>query len=136
MPRAAFRFASRSPVQRIAWGDSGVAAILQDGERIEADRALITVPVGLLRAGLPALDPPPPEDQRVAIGRLGYGAGVLGKIYLRFPRRFWPEHPKWFGRLPDSPGQARHLQHLGQPRAGNRAANPAQLRQRRDRRAP
>ena len=44
-----------------------------------------------------------PQDQRTAIGRLGYGAGVLGKIYLRFPRRFWPERPKWFGRLPDSP---------------------------------
>src|SRR5262249_39295180 len=46
---------------------------------------------------------PMPEEQRAAIGRVGYGAGVLGKIYLRFPRRFWPEHPKWFGRLPDAP---------------------------------
>ena len=35
--------------------------------------------------------------------RWASGAGVLGKIYLRFPRRFWPESPKWFGRLPDSP---------------------------------
>jgi monoamine oxidase len=111
-----------SPVQRIAWSESGVAAILQDGERIEAERALITVPVGLLRAGLPALDPPPPEDQRIAIGRLGYGAGVLGKIYLRFPRRFWPERPKWFGRLPDSPERrgtfntwVSHEQETGRP---------------------
>ena len=68
-----------------------------------ADRAVITVPIGLLRAGLPALDPLPPEPQRLALARLGYGAGILGKIYLRFPRRFWPEQPKWFGRLPDSP---------------------------------
>ncbi len=95
------RFAAA--VQRLAWSGSGVRAILQGGETIEADRALITVPLGLLRAGLPTLDPLPPEDQRIAIGRLGYGAGVLGKIYLRFPRRFWPEHPKWFGRLPDAP---------------------------------
>ena len=92
-----------SPVQRIAWSESGVSAFLQSGERIDADRAVVAVPIGLLRAGLPAIDPPPPEAQRIAIGRLGYGAGVLGKIYLRFPRRFWPEHPKWFGRLPDSP---------------------------------
>ena len=111
-----------SPVQRIAWRDSGVTAILQSGEAIEADRALITVPVGLLRAGLPALDPLPPEDQRIAIGRLGYGAGVLGKIYLRFPRRFWPEQPKWFGRLPDSPERrgtfntwVSHEQETGRP---------------------
>ena len=72
-------------------------------EKIDADRALITVPLGLLRAGQPALDPLPPMDQQKAIGRVGYGAGILGKIYLRFPQRFWPEHPKWFGRLPDSP---------------------------------
>jgi len=90
-------------VQRIVWSDAGVTAILASGEKIEAERALITVPLALLRAGQPALDPPPPEDQQQAIGRVGYGAGTLGKIYLRFPKRFWPEHPKWFGRLPDSP---------------------------------
>jgi polyamine oxidase len=90
-------------VERIGWNVSGVTAVLQGGEQIVADRAVITVPIGLLRAGLPALDPLPPEPQRLALGRLGYGAGILGKIYLRFPRRFWPEQPKWFGRLPDAP---------------------------------
>jgi len=92
-----------APVQRIAWSGSSVTAILQNGEKIEADRAVITVPLGLLRAGLPALDPLPPPDQQKAIASIGYGAGILGKIYLRFPQRFWPERPKWFGRLPDSP---------------------------------
>ena len=92
-----------TPVVRVAWSDSGVEAMLESGENIEADRTVITVPIGLLRAGLPALDPLPPEHQRIAMGRLGYGAGVLGKIYLRFPQRFWPERPKWFGRLPDAP---------------------------------
>jgi polyamine oxidase len=90
-------------VQRIVWRDSGVTAILASGETIEADRAVIAVPLGLLRAGLPTLDPLPPEAQRTAMQRLGYGAGILGKVYLRFPRRFWPEQPKWFGRLPDAP---------------------------------
>ena len=94
-----------APVQRVSWSASAVTAILQGGEKIEAERAVITVPLGLLRAGLPAFDPLPPEEQRQAIGRLGYGAGILGKIYLRFPRRFWPDQPKWFGRLPDAPDQ-------------------------------
>ena len=84
------------------WSEARVSAILKSGETVEADRAVIAVPIGLLRAGLPAFDPPLPEEQRVAVGRLGYGAGVLGKIYLRFPRRFWQERPKWFGRLPES----------------------------------
>jgi len=92
-----------APVERVAWSDRGITAILQGGATIEADRAVIAVPLGLLRAGLPTLDPLPPEEQRKAIGRIGYGAGILGKIYLRFPHRFWPEQPKWFGRLPDSP---------------------------------
>jgi len=68
-----------APVQRIAWSGTGVSAILQNGERIEADRALITVPVGLLRAGLPRSIPLPPEDQRTAIGRLGYGRGCWAR---------------------------------------------------------
>lgn len=109
-------------VQRIVWSDANVTAILASGEKIEGDRALITVPLGLLRAGMPALDPLPPEDQQKAIGRLGYGAGILGKIYLRFPRRFWPETPKWFGRLPDSPERrgtfntwVSHVEETGRP---------------------
>ncbi|MBM3648622.1 MAG: FAD-dependent oxidoreductase [Alphaproteobacteria bacterium] len=109
-------------VQRIAWSDGGVTAILASGEAIAADRALIAVPLGLLRAGLPALDPPPPPAQQAAIGRLGYGAGILGKIYLRFPERFWPEQPKWFGRLPDAPDRrgtfntwVNHQEETGRP---------------------
>lgn len=89
--------------ERVAWRGDGVTVVLKGGEKIEADRAVIAVPVGLLRAGLPVFDPLPSEAQRIALGRLGYGAGILGKIYLRFPRRFWPDRPKWFGRLPGAP---------------------------------
>jgi polyamine oxidase len=92
-----------TPVQRVQWNEHGATSVLKSGEVIAADRALIAVPVGLLRAGMPLLDPLPPLAQQTAVGRLGYGAGLLGKIYLRFPRRFWPEQPKWFGRLPDGP---------------------------------
>jgi monoamine oxidase len=95
------RFAA--PVATVAWRGDGVTLVLESGERLEAERAVITVPVGLLRAGKPKLDPLPPTDQREAIGRIGYGAGVLAKIYLRFPHRFWPDKAKWFGRLPDAP---------------------------------
>ena len=90
-------------VERIGWTGTEVTAVLRGGERIAADRAVIAVPVGLLRAGLPVVDPAPPPGQRAALDRLGYGAGVLAKLYLRFPRRFWPAQPKWFGRLPDAP---------------------------------
>ena len=111
-----------APVQRIQWSEQGTAAVLKSGETIAADRVVVTVPLGLLRAGLPTLDPLPPLVQQQAIGRLGYGAGVLGKIYLRFPHRFWPEQPKWFGRLPDGPDKrgtfntfVSHLDETGLP---------------------
>jgi polyamine oxidase len=94
-----------TPVQRVQWSEHGATAVLKSGEALVADRIVIAVPVGLLRAGMPLLDPLPPLVQQTALGRLGYGAGLLGKIYLRFPHRFWPETPKWFGRLPDGPGK-------------------------------
>ena len=111
-----------APVQRLAWRGDGVTALLEGGEAIEADRAVVAVPLGLLRAGLPTLDPAPPPRQVEAIGRLGYGAGVLAKLYLRFPRQFWPNEPKWFGRLPDAPDRrgtfntwVSHVEETGRP---------------------
>jgi monoamine oxidase len=92
-----------SPVSVLQWHANGVAAILRNGQRLEAERAIVTLPVGLLRDGRFRLDPLPPVEQQQAIGRVGYGAGVLAKIYLRFPHVFWPEKSKWFGRLPDAP---------------------------------
>ena len=92
-----------TPVTVLHWHGGGVVATLTSGERIEADRAVVTLPLGLLRDGRFRLDPLPPVEQQKAIGRLGYGAGVLAKIYLRFPHVFWPEKSKWFGRLPDAP---------------------------------
>ncbi len=92
-----------SPVTLLQWHGTGVAATLASGERLEAERAVVTLPVGLLRDGRFRLDPSPPIEQRQAIGRVGYGAGVLAKVYVRFPHVFWPEKSKWFGRLPDAP---------------------------------
>jgi len=92
-----------APVTVLHWHGDGVVATLKGGERLEAERAVVTLPVGLLRDGRFRLDPLPPVEQQKALGRLGYGAGVLAKIYLRFPHVFWPEKSKWFGRLPDAP---------------------------------
>ena len=111
-----------SPVSVLSWSEQGATAVLKSGERLEADRALITLPVGLLRDGRFRLDPLPPPQQQAAINRLGYGAGVLAKIYLRFPHRFWPDKSKWFGRLPDAPDRrgtfntfVSHVEETGRP---------------------
>ncbi len=109
----------------------GVTAILQSGEthrgRSRGDR----------RAGRRCCAPACRRSIRAAascsstaIGRIGYGAGILGKIYLRFPAPLLAESPKWFGRLPDSPQRRGTFNTWVSHRAGNRAADPAQLLQR------
>jgi monoamine oxidase len=90
------------PVRRLRWSDGGVVAETAQGE-VAADRALLTLPVGLLRDGVLAIEPPPPAAQRAAIARIGYGEGVLGKIYLRFAQRFWPPGVTRFQSLPPAP---------------------------------
>lgn len=91
-----------TPVRRLRWSTAGVVAETEAGD-IAADRAVVTLPVGLLRDGGLLIEPAPPPEQRAAIGRIGYGDGVLGKIYLRFARRFWPEGLARFATLPPAP---------------------------------
>jgi polyamine oxidase len=112
----------RSPVRALSWDGAGVAAVLESGERLEAERAVVALPIAMLRDGSFRLDPAPPPEQQLAISRIGYGAGVLAKVYLRFPKVFWPEQSKWFGRLPDAPDRrgtfntfVSHTEETGQP---------------------
>lgn len=51
--------------------------------------ALVTLPLGVLKAGAVQFDPPLPEKKLGAIKRLG--SGRLDKVCLRFARAFWPE---------------------------------------------
>src|SRR4029079_12006348 len=73
-------------VRRIAWGADGVAVDTDSG-RHDADRVVVTVPLGVLKAGVIALEPGLPADTQGAIGRLGFG--TFNKVALRFPQTFW-----------------------------------------------
>jgi monoamine oxidase len=53
----------------------------------EAQRVVVTLPLGVLKAGAVAFTPPLPARKREAIERLGMGA--LTKLWLRFPKAFW-----------------------------------------------
>jgi monoamine oxidase len=89
--------------------DHRVDAIRWSGPRIEvasrgtvfaAEYAIVTVPLGVLKAGLIAFDPPLPEEKSGSIARLGMG--TLNKIWMRFPEVFWP-HAGWIERAIDPP---------------------------------
>lgn len=57
---------------------------------------LITVPLGVLKKGNISFIPALPAAKRTAISRMNMG--LLDKVILRFPRRFWPEG-NWFANI-------------------------------------
>jgi polyamine oxidase len=75
-------------VKKVIHSDSGVRLETTQGG-VDADRVIITIPLGVLKAGTIAFDPPLPEDKQAAIERLGFG--LLDKVVLKFDQPFWPD---------------------------------------------
>ena len=80
----------------------GVVAGFADGASLAADEALVTVPLGVLKAGAIAFDPPLSPAKAQGIERLGMG--LLNKHWLRFERVFWPPEFDWHEFLSASKG--------------------------------
>ena len=90
-------------VQRIEYGEDGVAVTTDQGE-FEAERVVVTLPIGVLRKGVVEFDPPLPDDKATAIEHIG--AGVLNKMYLRFATAFWEaDDTDWIGYIPEKKGE-------------------------------
>ena len=75
-------------VTRIAHDDNPIRIETSQGT-VTADRVIVTVPLGVLKAGTIAFDPPLPEPKRNAIDRLGFG--LLNKVVVAFDKPFWSE---------------------------------------------
>ncbi len=86
-------------VERIEWGGSELVAVTRDGGRHVADRMVVTLPLGVLKAQSVTFSPALPASHRQAIATLGMG--VLDKCYLRFPHVFWPEEFDWLEYIPE-----------------------------------
>ncbi|MEM9293443.1 MAG: NAD(P)/FAD-dependent oxidoreductase [Acidobacteriota bacterium] len=76
-----------TPIARIEHDDRGVRLTSAQGEVFNATHALITVPLGVLKADSIAFSPALPEAKREAIQRLGYG--FFEKVVLVFDRPHW-----------------------------------------------
>ena len=66
---------------------NGVVVTDAEGNTHEADAIVVTVPLGVLKAGAIAFQPALPKRKVAAINRLGFGS--LTKVMLRFDRVFW-----------------------------------------------
>ena len=84
------------PVREVHRGSWGVRVVTASGAH-EADAALITLPLGVLKAGDVLFEPPLPEAKREAIATMGFG--LLDKLALRFDEAFWPADAHYLARL-------------------------------------
>jgi monoamine oxidase len=96
----------------------GVTVICQGGpggerRRFEADKLVLTVPLGVLKAGSIQFHPPLPPAKQAAIRRLGMG--TLNKCCLRFERPFWPTDVDWLGQIAPGPGDWSEWVSLAKP---------------------
>ncbi|HUY91360.1 MAG TPA: FAD-dependent oxidoreductase [Pirellulales bacterium] len=82
-------------VERIEYEDRQVRVVLAAGETVSAERALVTLPLGVLQAGSVQFSPELPDWKLAAIARLAMG--VVNKLVLGYPRRFWPAKPHFLG---------------------------------------
>ena len=78
-------------VKQIENHSNGVKVTTADSTVIDAQALCCTVPLGVLKQGRIRFDPDLPAAKAQAIERLGMG--VLNKIVLLFPQRFWDNSP-------------------------------------------
>ncbi|XP_063069560.1 spermine oxidase isoform X1 [Engraulis encrasicolus] len=91
---------TNTPVVKIEWAlnekhqdkdvTHPVKVVCEDGQIFETDHVIVTLPLGVLKQTAERMfNPPLPDMKMTAIKRLELG--VVDKIYLCFPERFWPE---------------------------------------------
>lgn len=75
-----------SPVKKIQYTADSVKVITNQ-KTIEASHVIVTVPLGVLKAGAIAFEPALPKAKQTAITNLGFGS--YEKVILVYKERFW-----------------------------------------------
>jgi len=104
-------------VTYVGYGDRDVVVEFEDGGSMDADVVIVTVPLGVLKAGSIEFEPALPGDKSDAIERLGMG--VLDRIVLSYDKVFWDDDAVLIGHVAEEPGYFVEWQNLsaatGQP---------------------
>ncbi|MBQ0937761.1 flavin monoamine oxidase family protein [Ideonella paludis] len=88
-------------VSSINWQANSVKVQTSQGA-FAADHVLITVPLGVLKAGGVSFTPALPQAKRDAISKLGMG--VFNKCFLQFDQVFWDPDYDWQEYIPEPYG--------------------------------
>ncbi len=89
-------------VQQIHWKEEP-ARIVTSRSEFTADLVLVTLPLGVLKAGSVTFAPELPAATQQAIS--GLEMGVLNKCYLKFAKAFWPKDIDWMEYIPEQHGE-------------------------------
>lgn len=84
-------------VQSVSYAEGEGVTVATANGPIEASHAICTVPLGVLKAGAIAFDPPLPRPVKARLRRIGNG--TVTKLALKFPTAFWPLDVQYFGLM-------------------------------------
>ncbi len=90
-------------VAEIAHSGPTVMVTTESGDTFEADRVVVTVPLGVLKADAISFTPELPPVMRDAIAALDMG--ILNRTVLLFDDAFWDRDTEWIGYAGDQPGR-------------------------------
>ena len=91
------------PVAQVDHSGPTVVVTTDGGDTFEADRVVVTVPLGVLKAGAISFNPALPPAMRDAIAALDMG--ILNRTCLLFDEPFWDRDTEWIGYAGERPGQ-------------------------------
>lgn len=89
-------------VNKISYNSQRVTVSTEQGE-FNADKVIVTLPLGILKNQTVTFSPPLPSPKREAIALLGFGS--LNKTYLRFSQSFWTDDTDLIGYIGDRQGE-------------------------------
>lgn len=88
-------------VREIDWSALPIQ-IVAESDRFSADRVIVTLPLGVLKAGAVRFSPELPASKTKALQKLEMG--TLNKCYLRFSQIFWPKDVDWLEYVSEHAG--------------------------------
>lgn len=91
------------PVELIDCSGNKVSVNTSSGEVFEADRVIVTVPLGILKEGLISFEPELPAQIQQSIDSLAMG--VLNRTCLLFVEVFWKPDVEWIGIVGGRPSE-------------------------------
>lgn len=90
-------------VEAIEYEEGDGAAVYTSKGSFDSYFVICTVPLGVLKKGMIAFDPPLPKAHQKSINEIGFGS--VTKLALKFEQPFWPEDVQYLGYVSEPKGR-------------------------------